>query len=386
MAPAHDLHIVVFTDTFFETNGVGSFYRTMLKWCERVDDVRMTILCPPRDDVQADKLHPDVIPVDPVVYWRNPFYPDLNLGYYHEPRLRGIVRALSGSKVIHIATSGPLGIAGAVLARRLKLPVVGCYHTDLGHYARLYGQSVLGSPGGWLGKKVALMFDQAAYGRCLAVCAPSTTAQATVKTFYRGPTEIIPNPVDVGRFRPSPSRAGGFREQYCGDRRLLAAVVGRVAKEKNLDLVCELLGQDERVQTVFVGDGPYAKTLRKRWNAKVTGFLHGAALLEAYQQSDVFVQLSTSETFGLSLVEALACGLPAMVLRSQGLAGCCTSESGVEVLEREDLPTLADRCVSLVCDREQHRARSRRVREFALTLGVDVVIPKFIEFHRAHAM
>ncbi len=386
MIQGNDLHIVVFTDTFFETNGVASFYRTMLKWCSQADGVRMTILCPPVKNINPSDVRPDVIPVRPVVNWRNPFYPDLRLGYFHEPTLRKLVRSFSDTKVIHVATSGPLGIAGAVLARRLKLPVVGCYHTDLGHYARLYGQSVLGPPGAWLGKKVALMFDRAAYGRCLAVCAPSTTAQTTVRTFYQGPTEIIPNPVDVDRFRPSPSRAGEFRNQYCGDRRLLAAVVGRVAKEKNLDLVCELLGQDTRVQTIFVGDGPYASTLRKRWNAKVTGFLHGTALLEAYQQSDVFVQLSTSETFGLSLVEALACGLPAMVLRSQGLAGCFTPESGVEVLEREDLPTLADRCVSLVRDREQHRVRSRRVREFALTLGVDVVIPKFIEFHRAHAM
>lgn len=385
MEASDDLHLVVFTDTYFETNGIGSYYRTLLDWCRPIEGVRITVVCPKSHEVQVASNDDNVIQVPSLIDCRNPFYRDLRIGYFFQRPLRKIVKSLTGQKVVHIATAGPLGMAGARMARNLNLPVVGCYHTDLNHYASLYGKSVFGPPGAWLGAKVALWCDKLSYGRCDAICAPSRTAEKTVGAFFKGATKVIPNPVDVKRFRPAQSRSGRFRSNYCTNGRVLVIVVGRVAREKNLDLICELLGRDNRVQPVFVGDGPYAPALKKRWGAKVTGFLRGQELVEAYQQADVFVQLSVSETFGLSFVEALACGLPALVLRSQGLAGSMTPESGVEVLEREDLPTLADRCVSLVLDGERYCERSRRVREFALQLGPDVVLPEFIEFHRACA-
>jgi len=385
MAGQDKLHVVVFTDTFFETNGVGSYYRTLLNWCRGRQDFQVTVICPARDDLEAAQATDDVIPVRSLVDWKNPFYRDLTIGYFYQPMLRRIVRELAGSKVVHVATSGPLGVGGAVLARRMGLPLVGCYHTDLNHYARLYGQSVLGRPGAWVGAKVAAVCDKLAYGRCEAISAPTESAARAVRSFYDGPTAVIPNPVDVDWFHPGTSRQGRFRDRYGRGPRVLAAVVGRVAKEKNLDLVCELLGSDRRLAPVFVGDGPYAPTLRRRWGAEVTGFLHGQDLREAYQQSDLFVSLSESETYGLTLAEALACGLPAMVLRSQGLADSIPKGAGVDVLEKEDLPTLADRCVALVSDRVLHAECSRRVRDYVLHLGADIVVPKFVGFHGAHA-
>ncbi len=384
MAASGSLHIVVFTDTFFETNGIGSYYRTLLDWCRPIEGVRMTVVCPKCDEVDAASDYDNVIQVPSCIDCRNPFYRDLRIGYFFEHPLREIVKSLTGRLVMHIATAGPLGMASARMARKLKLPLVGCYHTDLNHYARIYGKSVFGAAGAWLGAKVALWCDKLSYGRCQAICAPSVTAEQTVECFFTGATKVIPNPVDVKRFRPAQSRSGRFRSKYCPNGRVLVIAVGRVAREKNLDLICELLGRHAGVQPVFVGDGPYAPALKKRWGAQVTGFLRGQDLVEAYQQADVFVQLSVSETFGLSFVEALACGLPALVLRSQGLAGSMSPESGVEVLEREELPTLADRCVSLVSDGERYCERSRRVRKFALQLGPDVVLPEFIEFHRAY--
>ncbi|UCE60813.1 MAG: glycosyltransferase [Phycisphaerales bacterium] len=379
-----ELHVVVVTDTFFETNGVGTYYKTLLKWCHHVGGMRMTVLCPARDDVIVGKIPESVIPVRTGIQCRNPFYKDLTLGYYSEKKMREIIGRLDDPKVVHIATSGALGVAGANAARHLRLPMVGCYHTDLQHYGRIYGRSLLGRPGEWLGGKAALLCDKFAYGHCEALYGASASAEATARSFFSGRTEIIPCPIDTERFHPDAKRAGRFRDQYCKNGAVLAAIVGRIAKEKNLDLICELLGNDERIRPVFVGDGPYAPTLRKRWNARITGFLVGNDLVEAYQQSDVFVQLSVSETFGLTLIEALACGLPAIVLRAKGLVDSIPPGSGVEILEKEHLPTLADRCVALVHDPKQHAERSRLVREYALTMGPEMVIPRFVEFHRQY--
>ena len=385
MNQGDDFRVVVFSDTLFETNGIASFYKTVLAWCRKNGPRRVTVLCPARDDLRPEPIDDNVVAVRALLQYRNPFYRDLTLGLYGQAQVRELVQSIEGPKVIHVASSGSLGVAGAKVARKLKLPLVGCYHTDLPHYSRLYGRSLLGPPGGWLGARVGRACDRRAYGRCLAICAPSPTAAETVKSFYRGPIEVIPNPVDVQRFHPGASRGGGFRQRYCRDGRVLAVVVGRVAREKNLDLVCELLGADDRIDLVFVGDGPYSATLRQRWHATVTGFLHGQELLDAYQQADVFVHLSVTETFGLSLVEAMASGLPVVALRSPGFLHRIPPGSGVEVIEQHELPSLADRCVALVADPQRHQESAHKVRALVEQLGADAVLPKFMEFHRPFA-
>ncbi len=385
MTRAGEFQVVVFTDTFFETNGVGSYYKTLLSWCRRVEGMRVTIICPERDDVIVGKIPPEVIPVRARGQFRNPFYKDLTLGYYSVRRLRAIVDRLPGPKVIHIATSGPLGVAGARVARAMNLASVGCYHTDLQECARLYGASAFGRPGDWLGAKVGRYFDRHAYEHCRAICVPTESAAETPKTYFRGEIAVIPNPIDVGCFTPGPTREGAFRDKYNHDGKVLVVVVGRVAREKNLDLVCAHLGTDERVNTVFVGDGPYARHLRRKWDATVTGFLAGDNLLAAYRQADVFVQLSVAETFGLTLVEAMSSGLPAVVLRSRGFAGHIPPGNGVDVIEHQELPRLGDRCVALVSDRQRHQDFSERARAFVQRLNADTVLPEFMEFHRAFA-
>ena len=385
MARSPKLQIVVFTDTYFETNGVGSYYRTVLEWCRRTEGIRAIVICPTGPDGKGGQVGDDVIAVRPSFPFRNPVYSHLTLGYFPQAKLCKIVNGISGPKVIHVATSGALGVAGARVARRLGLPLVGCYHTDLQRYGRLYGQSLLGRPGAWLGGMITRVCDKLAYAQCEALSVPSASAAETTKSFFPGTAEVIPHPIDVNWFRPGPSRVGRFRDKYLTKGKILAAIVGRVAKEKNLDLICELLGKDERIDTVFVGDGPYAPTLIQRWGARVTGFLQGRELLEAYQQSDLFIQLSTTETFGLSLAEALSCGLPAVVVRSRGFIENLGGGNGVEILDHDELPTLGDRCVALIADRTRYQESSRRARDLGLRCAADAVLPKFQAFHEAVA-
>jgi glycosyltransferase involved in cell wall biosynthesis len=391
MQSTYDFHLIVFTDTFFETNGVGSYYRTVLDWARQNGHARVHVVCPARDEEDLKPQvgsgdHPDdVIPVRPLLPFRNPFYPDLILGHYRQSTLRGIVEAMEGPKVIHIATSGPLGAAAAKLAKRMNLTSVGYYHTDLQECARLYGRSVFGARGDGFSLWIGRLFDRRAYGRCAAMIVPSDFRAKRPRTFFKGEITVIPFPIDVSRFHPGETREGAFRERYGEKGKVLAIVVGRVAREKNPELVCRYLGRDERVKTVFVGDGPCSAALRRKWNATVTGFLKGDDLLAAYQQADVFVQLSVAEGFGLALVEAMASGLPAVVLHSPGLVGQFPPESGVEVIEEDELLQLGGRCVALVEDRPRYERYSTRAIEFVGRLSADHVLPQFIEFHREFA-
>lgn len=389
---AHRLHLIVFTDTYFETNGIGTFYRTMLRWCRGHPEYRLSVFCPHRDDAVERDAPDNVHPVRGSIQFPNPFYKDLVAGYFPLRRLRQRVADIPGPKVIHIGTAGAMGATGAAIGRQLHLPQVGWYHTDLQAYGRVYGQSIFGKLGplagrigGRIGQWASTSCEKFAYGHCAAINVASECSRPTVRNFFQGPVAVNPCPLDMERFRPASTREGEFRQMYNPDGRVLVVAVGRVAREKNLDRIGELLGGDPRINLVFVGDGPYAPALRRQWGARVTGFLHGSELLAAYQQADVLVQLSTSETFGLSLVEALACGLPALVRRGPGFAATIPPGQGVEILEEPDLSTLADRCVALVRDVARHREASLRVRELVRPFSADVLFPRIMAFHATYS-
>jgi len=374
------LTIVVFADILLGPNGIRSFCKTLLDWSKQVAGLKVVVITPSRDDDSSNISGDGVIGVRPLAQLPNPFYPELILGHYSLSKLRHIVQSLEGTKVIHIASCGLLGVCAAKLARKMKLPSVGCYHVDtrcqcVEPYFRLRGR---------LAGSVARFLDKRAYGDCKAMCAPSVTAaKAANRSFFEGEVAVIPNAIDVDRFQPKQDRQGAFRDKYCANGQVLAVVIGRVAREKNVDLVCEHLVHDKRISTVFVGDGPCSEELKRKWGAQVTGFLHGDELIAAYQQADVFVQLSVLETFGLTLAEAMACGLPSVVLRSGGLAGTISPGNGVDVIGEDELPDLANRCVELVSDKQRHRAYADAARAFAEQMAPGVILPRFVELHRS---
>ena len=117
----------------------------------------------------------------------------------------------------------------------------------------------------------------------------------------------------------------------------------------------------------------------------MTGFLHGRQLVDAYLLADVYVQISRSETYGLCLMEALACGLPAVILRAPGLAANLPPDCGADVLEPEELSTMANRCVALVSDRDRYQEHACQARAFAIKNVADGDLARCMDFHKAFA-
>lgn len=369
--------ILVFADVVLTPNGITTFCKLLQAWARESRSARVVLVTAAREDQFAGT--DDVIKVRPMFQIPNPVYPELIIGRYSQAKLKRIVESFPGPKVFHIASPGLLGVSAARLAKRLGINSVGGYNVDtrrqcVEEYLRLKGMPA---------RRVAAIIDRRAYGHCQAMWAPSESAAEAARSFYKGDVNVIPYPIDVNRFYPAPNREGAFRRKYAPDGKILVAVIGRVAKEKNLDLLCRHLLHDDRIRTVFVGDGPQRRHLERRYGATVTGFLHGDDLLAAYQQADLFVQLSVKETFGLTLAEAAAAGLPAVVLRSRAFVDHTHNDSGVEVIEPEELPTLADRCVALVADRDRHAAYARKNRLLAEQFSADVLLPKFIALHAA---
>ena len=128
---------------------------------------------------------------------------------------------------------------------------------------------------------------------------------------------LWPRGVDLDAFHPG-LRDEGLRRQLAPDGRLLVGYVGRLAPEKELELLTYLSG-DPRYALVVVGGGPEEGRLRRLLpDAHFLGVLHGAELGRAYASLDVFVHTGRHETYCQSAQEALASGVPVVAPRSGG--------------------------------------------------------------------
>jgi glycosyltransferase involved in cell wall biosynthesis len=210
-------------------------------------------------------------------------------------------------RAVHIATEGPVGIAmrRACIARRL--PFTTSYHTRFPEYLRARLPVPTTLTYAWLRR-----FHNASRGIMIA------TAGLEAELRGRGFAPLMrwPRGVDIDRFRPREASALDLP-------RPIFLTVGRVAVEKNLDA---FLGLDLPGSKVVVGDGPALDDYRARYPAAhFMGARTGDALAAIYGSADAFVFPSRTDTFGLVLLEALACGLPGAAFPVAGPCDVITS-------------------------------------------------------------
>jgi glycosyltransferase involved in cell wall biosynthesis/predicted metal-dependent phosphoesterase TrpH len=259
-----------------------------------------------------------------------PHYAGIELGV---PSLPAAVEAITSGRydLIHVCSPGPSAIAAVLVARALETPLVGSYHTELATYAGLRS----GSSALELAASLAL---STFYGQCRLILSPSSAADATLSALGipASRTARWDRGVDTTRF--SPAR---------GDERLLGDGInvlyaGRVAREKNLDLLAESFerahASDPRLHLVIAGDGPEAPRLRRRLGERATwlGWLAGDELATAYASADIFCFASITDTFGQVVLEAQASGLAVLAADVGGPRDLLSGE--VDGLLREPTP------------------------------------------------
>ncbi|MEU7905107.1 glycosyltransferase family 1 protein [Actinoplanes sp. NPDC049118] len=228
-----------------------------------------------------------------------PGYPQIRLGL-PTPALSAALRA-HGAEVVHLASPFVLGAWGAAAAKSLRLPTVAVYQTDVAAYARAYG---VGMTEGAAWRWIRTVHNSA--GRTLV---PSTgSAQALVAHGVRR-VHMWRRGVDDLRFHPR-HRSAGLRRALAPNGEVLIGFVGRLAVEKQVDLLAEA-SRLPGVRLVVVGDGPAAAALRRALpRAVFVGVRHGAQLARLYASLDVFAHTGPYETFGQAVQEAMASGVP----------------------------------------------------------------------------
>ena len=258
---------------------------------------------------------------------------------------------------IHIATEGPLGICARAACLRSGHAFTTSYHTRFPEYlaARRLAPASL---------TYALMRGFHNAGAGVMVATASLERELAVRGFKR--LMRWSRGVDPDLFRPR-------GENVLDLPRPIFLTCGRLAVEKNLDAFLSL---DLPGSKVVVGDGPARQELAARFpKAHFTGLLQGEALASVYACADVFVFPSLTDTFGIVLLEAMACGVPVAAFPVAGPLDVL-GESGAGVLDH-DLAKAA--LAALKIPREKARGH-------ALTFGWSACARQFIDnVQSAHA-
>jgi len=213
----------------------------------------------------------------------------------------------------NILLIGPTGsgktLLAQTLARLLDVPFVSSYHTSFTAYAAHYGMGLLARPG-WAYLR---WFHN---GGHRTYCPTAAIVQEVEAQGFERCT-VWTRGVDGHRFAPR-YRSAAFRTAIgAHDGTLVAAYVGRLAAEKQVDVALEAVrlaatARPGAVRLLVVGDGPCGVSARSRApeGSTFTGRLEGAALSEAYASADVLLFPSTTDTFGNVMLEAMASGTP----------------------------------------------------------------------------
>jgi glycosyltransferase involved in cell wall biosynthesis len=249
-----------------------------------------------------------------------PSYPEIRLAVFPRRRVHAILDAAQPD-VVHIATEGPLGWAARAWCRKRRFPFTTSFHTQFPEYLWLRTRLPLA-----LGYRLMRWFHAPA--RAVMVATPTVYRHLAARGFDN--LALWSRGVDTQLFHPrAKTLLQGARPRFM--------YMGRVAVEKNIEAFLQL---DLPGSKYVVGDGPDLAMLRRRYpGVHFTGFKTGDELATHLANADVFVFPSRTDTFGLVLIEALACGVPVAALPVQGPIDII--EHGVTGCLDEDLRSAA---------------------------------------------
>lgn len=237
--------------------------------------------------------------------------------------------------LVHVQTEFGLGIFGRLVAQELDLPVVYTYHTmyiDYSHYVNPMNNEVLDE----FLKNIISRLSNLYANKCSQLIVPSQKTAAALKKYgLKREPQIVPTGLELERFNPKNSfleLENTLIEKYGLQDKFVMIFLGRLAKEKAIESLLEMVSKLKDIRRDFVlmivGGGNYLSDLRELVEqAEIddyvifTGPQFGELVPAHYHISDVFISASLSETQGLTYIEAMASGIPALARYDENLVG-----------------------------------------------------------------
>jgi glycosyltransferase involved in cell wall biosynthesis len=363
-------------DTFWEVNGVAHTARHLEAFARRRQIPFLSVHCGPKTEKTSDGV------VEILQLKRGPVRVELDANLDYDAalwRYSGRVAREAkrfGAEVIHITGPGDMGAVGMYVSWLLDLPLVISWHTSLHEYAgtrlrkllRFSGKATSGVAGA-VAERLSVEVLRQFYRRAVVTMAPNPELIELTRRLGGRPSYLMRRGVDAELFNPARRRHENQSFQI--------GYVGRLTPEKNIRLLAELgtalqaRGQNN-FEFVIVGEGSEAAWLRAHVpNARLTGVLRGEELADTYAQMDLLAFPSKTDTFGNVVLESLASGVPAVVMREGGPKFLV--ESGVNGYVAGSDAAFHDCVATMMTDLALHGRMRGSAREYALQQSWDTV-------------
>lgn len=320
----HGLRLVVFSDAFRHRNGVGAYYADLLGQLEaRLASVEL--VCPGPTPEGKQQGLPLSLPGDPTQKLCLPGVPKA-------------LRTLRATRphVVVLASPGPYGLLGLVLAKLMRIPVCVGYHTDYSMLVSMYWNKIFGRVGAWYLRWLDRIFFRLGH---LVVANSEPMAQAA-RELGAGEVRLVGTPLEPRLLGPP-----AFHPHDPFGPVLFA---GRLAPEKNIEYIIEAARNLQDTPFIIAGDGPLSALVEEAAaelaNLEYRGWLGREALLSAMDECEVLVVPSSVESFGTVAMEAMArervvvvsphCGICDWPGLAQGLAVMAPGETLTAALQR----------------------------------------------------
>lgn len=336
-----------FTDTLEDVNGVATTIRRMTS--AGVATGHDLVVVVSRSEISDQGIPLKNFP--PVGEFELPEYELQRLSF---PPILAMVDWIARENFgeIIISTPGPVGLTALAAAKILGLRTAGIYHTDFPQYVRILTDDAFMETLTW-------NFMHWFYSQLDVVWVNSEGYRKSwaERGIPADRLKILPRGLDIELFHPSRRSPEFWRSRGLREGELAMIFVGRVSKEKNLDLIVaatrKLAEWRLPVRPIFVGDGPYLGEMRQMLpDAIFTGYLRGEELAIGYASADFFVFPSTTDTFGNVVLEAHASALPVIVSDQGGPRDLIDDGVDGYVTRANDIDEFSDRIRRLSEDAE----------------------------------
>lgn len=372
------LRISLVTETFPpEINGVAMTISRLMKELGKAGHELQLVRPTQSNDTAIPRLSAETIRVAGISI---PGYRQLRFGL---PATATLIRSWRRRRpdIIYVATEGPLGWSAVRAANRLGIPAVSGFHTQFHQYSTYYRI-------GWL-KPLVFRYLRSLHNRTACTLVPTEAMRDDLLNTIPA-IEVLGRGIDTGLFNPT-QRSTLLRESWgAAPSDKVFLYVGRLAKEKNIDLAIEtfrhIQHNNPSARLVVVGDGPEYQQLQGKHHGVIfAGSQVGHSLASHYASADIFLFPSLSETFGNVVLEAMASGL-AVVAFDQAAAAIHIhhEQNGILVPPSNDrlFITYTEQLVSDPIALDAIRQAARRS---VMDMGWRVIGRQFEQILRTHA-
>ncbi|MCZ2127934.1 MAG: glycosyltransferase [Anaerolineales bacterium] len=373
--PVGSLRIGLFTDTYApQVNGVSVSLQMISEGLKKRGH-QVTIFAPKFPGYKDNQ--PNIVRLPSLKYLNNP---PIYVAVLGTPRSTWKLTR-DHFDVLHAHSPASVGLLAYLTASTKRLPLIYTYHTsitDYTHYIKFVGNTNLF-------KHAAAWFSKASTNLGDQIIVPSPKFyRLLVKQKVKQPISVIPNGIDLSMFKTARNPRALRKRLDLPDDAPILLFVGRIDPEKRLDFIVETFDLvAERVPNahlVFVGDGGARKHVEEKANAiranervHFLGMINRADLPDILHDADVFLSASTTEVHPISVIEAVASGLPFVAVQDEAFEGMLEDGQNGYALPL-DVKRYADTLADLILDRERLRRFGQRSLELSEKYSVEAQV------------